>query len=60
MSTATYNVGTCSASWEGCSPQVFVNHAYWACVAPTMLEESNIVALRFSDHGTKEILGVVG
>ena len=56
MSTATYNVGTCSASWEGYSPQVFVNHAYWACVAPT----SNIVALRFSDHGTKEILGVVG
>ena len=36
-----------------------------ACVAPTMLEElfangSNIVALRFGDHGTKEMLGVVG
>ena len=33
---------------------------------PTMLEEilkaneSNIVTLRFSDHGTKEMLGVVG
>ena len=37
--TTPNNVVTCSASWEGYSPQVFVNHLQWACVAPTMLEE---------------------
>ena len=35
-----------------------------ACVVPTMLEELQkriqLVALRFCDHGTKEMLGVVG
>ena len=37
--TTPNNVGTCSASWEGYNQKAFVNHAYWACVAPTMLEK---------------------
>ena len=64
--TTPNNVRTCSASWKGYNPLDFGDHVQCACVAPTMLEEilkaneSNIVTLRFSDHGTKEMLGVVG
>ena len=62
--TTPNNVGTCSATWEGYNPYIFVNHAYWACVAPTMLEElckriqHCCATLRRSRN--KEMLGVVG
>ena len=63
--TTSNNVGGCSASWEGYNPWVCVSHVQCACVAPTMLEElckrkgSNNFGLRFGDHGTKQMLGVV-
>ena len=53
------NVGTCSASWQGynntletmCNARVWPQQCWKSCA-----NGSNIVALRFGDHGTKEML----
>ena len=45
------NVGTGSAS---CNAHAWPQQCWWNCA-----NGSNIVALRFSDRGTKEMLGVV-
>ena len=65
----------CNNSQQCCDLQciVGITQPIWLCKpcvmrvrGPTKLEElckwagSNIVALRFGDHGTKEMLGVVG
>ena len=56
--TTPNNVKTCSASWEGYNPlKTMCNaRALWKNCA----NESSMIALRFSDHGTKEMFGIVG
>ena len=66
--TTPNNVGTCNVSWEGYNPYDLVNSKETMCNERAWPEQrcqncangSNIVALRFGDHGTKEMLGVVG
>ena len=65
--TTHNNVGTCSAS-RGYNPQNFVNskeimrneRAWTQQCWKSCANGSNIVALRVSDHGIKEMLEVVG
>ena len=64
--TTPNNVRTCSASWKWYNPQDFVNLKQTMCNTRTWPQQcwkscangSNIVSLRFGNHGTKEMSGV--
>ena len=65
--TTPNNVRTCTASWEVYNPYDLISfktmlnaHSWPEQCWESYANGSNIVALRFGDQGTKEILGVVG
>ena len=63
------NAGICSASWEGYNPLDFGDHVWWTFVTLKMFKKEVCQRIQhccpnyaptFSDHGTKDILEIVG